>query len=58
MDPEAIIFRRGYGSFLKHNPDSFNSRRCRHRFVQQSLSLSWVFEVRVGRYEWFDRHAL
>ena len=58
MDPEAFISRRGYIGLLKHHPDSFNRRRCRHRLVQQGLSLGWVFEVRVGGYKWFDRHEL
>ena len=58
MYPEAVISRRGYGGFLKHHPDSFNSSRCRYRLVQQGLSLIWVFEVRVSRYEWFDRHEI
>ena len=58
MDPEAAISRRGYGSFLKHYPNAFDSGGGRHRFVQQGLSLSRVFEVGVGRYEWLDRHGL
>jgi hypothetical protein len=58
MYPEAVISRRDYGSLLKHYPHAFYSRRCRHRLVQQGLSLSWVFEVRVGSYEWFDGHAI
>ena len=56
MDPEAINPGCGNSRFLKHCSDAFDSRRGRHRLVQQGLSLGWVFEVRVGRYERFDRH--
>ena len=58
MHPEAVIIRRGCGSFLKHNPDALNSRRCHHRFVQQGLSFIRIFKIGVGSYEWFDRHVL
>lgn len=51
MDSEAVIFRRFYGGLLKHHPDAFDSGGGRNRRVQQDLSLSWVFEVRVGRYK-------